>query len=136
MRKTRAAGSVFGRSVKRLAMTFTSISKSSDRPGILGAAAVQSICALRRLPRCVDRLGARDNALVPRLPSEPFARLLRGDEFVLIEPHADVVAAQRDIEAKLALIACGIEAGAHDVDRTRPVLIAEMENLAAHCRVV
>src|SRR5438477_6101004 len=71
-----------------------------------------------------------------RAPSKPVARLLRRDEFVLIEPGTNVVALGRPLEANLTLVTCCTDTGAHDIETERPALIAKMKNLTVDNAVV
>src|SRR6185437_1778261 len=70
-------------------------------------------------PGSIDRLDAFDDAGVARTPPQPVARLLRGHEFVLVEPGADIVALGRPLAADLTGVARRSDAGAHDIEAAR-----------------
>src|SRR6516162_9100646 len=65
------------------------------------------------------------------VPSQPFVRLARRYELVLVKPSADVIPFDRAFEANVALMARCVDAGAHDVEAQRPVFIAEVKDFAA-----
>src|SRR4051812_3593839 len=67
-------------------------------------------------------------------PAQALARLLGRDEFILVEPGADVIALFRLLEADLALVAGGGNAGTHHVETEREEIVRQMEYLAANMR--
>src|SRR5579884_534055 len=84
---------------------------------------------LGRFPRRVGAGSRFNDAGMPRRPAEHTVCLIGRDEFVLIEPGADVVAFLGTFEPNIALKTRGGQTCAHDLDTLGAMGVGEMEDL-------
>src|SRR3954467_7164701 len=109
-------------------MTFTSVSFFSDcmtSSLVVGTVSLGVGC----IPSLVDPRRALDHARMTRPPAQALLRLFCRDEFVLVEPGADIVALLGTLEADLLAGARGRDAGTHHLGGGGTEIVGEMEDL-------